>query len=201
MPTQSWKQLQQAAAAEQRSFAPLEANTDFNFIINDAAKVSKTSKGLPRFTINPSVESGPRAKARIFHDFNLTENAGVNQRYFFEPLQALGLGSIFDSEPEPTMEQVAAAFQGRRFIATTYTEDGTDGKTYIKLKNIRPATAPVQGGPAGPGAPVAATAGLPAATAAAPSDPWASVNTAKAEAPQAASTPFGGSATPPPPVF
>ena len=71
MPATSWKDLMTQANEGAKEFAPLEPNM-YNFVIKDPAKIGQTGKGLPKFSINPSVESGPRANARIWHDFNQT---------------------------------------------------------------------------------------------------------------------------------
>jgi hypothetical protein len=202
-----------------KEFAPLEPNT-YHFVIKDAAKIGQTGKGLPKFSINPSVEQGPRANARIWHDFNVTESAFALKKFFFDDLAALGLGaSFFETNPSP--EAIAAALQGRRFVAEVFEETGTDGVKRSRLRGFSPATnaAPQAGVPGGlPSAGAGVPAGLPVAAPvaaapvaqapvaapaapvaqAAPASPWDTTDAAPAAAAPAAQ-PFGTSVPLPPP--
>jgi hypothetical protein len=218
MPATSWKDLMTQANEGAKEFAPLEPGM-YNFVIKDAAKVGQTGKGLPKFSINPSVEVGPRANARIWHDFNVTESAFALKKFFFDDLAALGLGSaFFDTNPSP--EAIAAALQGRRFVAEVFAETGNDNVVRAKLRGFAPATgaAPAAGVPGGlPSAGAGVPAGLPVAAAApapiaapapvaapvapvaqaAPASPW---DTADA-APVAAPAPAFSNSVPLPPPF
>jgi hypothetical protein len=204
-----------------KEFAPLEPNM-YNFVIKDPAKIGQTGKGLPKFSINPSVESGPRANARIWHDFNVTESAFALKKFFFDDLAALGLGpSFFETNPSP--EAIAAALQGRRFVAEAFEETGNDNVKRIKLRGFAPATgaAPAAGVPGGlpsagvpaglpTAAPVAASVAAPAPVAAAPApvavqaapaaaaSPWDTADAAPAPAAAPAQA-FSNSVPLPPP--
>jgi hypothetical protein len=223
MPATSWKDLMTQANEGAKEFAPLEPNT-YHFVIKDAAKIGQTGKGLPKFSINPSVEQGPRANARIWHDFNVTESAFALKKFFFDDLAAIGLGaSFFETNPSP--EQIAAALQGKRFVAEVFKETGNDGVERTRLRGFAPATgaapqagvpgglpsggagipaglpvaAPVAAAPAAP-APVAAPA-APVAAQAAPAaveSPWA---TNDAPAPAAAPAQAFSNSVPLPPPF
>lgn len=185
MPAKSWKDLMNEAEEGAKEFALLDEDM-YPFVIKEAAKVGQTSKENPKFSINPSVESGPRANARVWHDFSVSDSAYAMKTYFFGELANLGLdASFFDTNP--TEQQIAQALQGRRFVAEVYHEDGNDGKKRAKIRNIQPAvgaapSAGVPGGlPAGPVAaanslpaptPQAAPAAAPQAASAAPENPW-----------------------------
>lgn len=208
-PAVSWKALREESSEATAGFAPLEAGL-YNFIINDPAKIGKTGKGHPKFTINPSVESGPRAKSRIFHDFNLSDSAFANGKHFFGALAALGLNdSFFDADP--SQDQIAQALQGRRFTAEVFDETGSDGVVRAKIRNITAAVAP--SGLAGPGGPgmvptMAANPGIPTTPAApvapqapvaqAAPNPWDGVNAGAPAAPAAPAIPFGNNVAAPP---
>jgi hypothetical protein len=217
MPATSWKDLLTQANEGAKEFAPLEPNV-YSFVIKDAAKVGQTGKGLPKFSINPSVESGPRANARIWHDFNVTESAFALKKFFFDDLAAIGLGPAF-FETNPSPEAIAAALQGKRFVAEVFNETGNDNVVRARLRNFAPATgvAPQAGVPGGipaaagvpaglpSAAPVAAAAPAPAPVAqaaapvaqAAPASPWDTADAAPAPAAPAQS--FSNSVPLPPP--
>lgn len=176
MPAKSWKELMNDAEEGAKEFALLEPNM-YSFVIKDAAKVGTTSKENPKFTINPSVESGERANARVFHDFIVSDSAYAMKNFFFGDLAILGLGaSFFDTNPSE--QQIAQALQGRRFVAEVFHEEGNNGKTYARLRNFAaPTSAPPSAGVPGglPSASVAQAAPIAAPQAAqvAPESPWA----------------------------
>lgn len=193
MPAQSWKDLMNKAEEGAKEFTPLDPG-QYAFVVKDAAKVGQTSKENPKFTINPSVESGPRQNARVFHDFIVSESPYAMKNFFFGDLAILGLdASFFDTNP--TEQQIAQALQGRRFVAEVFHEEGNNGKTYARLRNFAkptnappsagvpgglPSAAPIQSGPAPvqAAAPIAAPvidAGSPWATAPAPAGPAAPI--------------------------
>ena len=196
MPAQTWKELMNKAEEGAKEFTPLDPGM-YAFVIKDPAKIGQTSKENPKFTINPTVESGPRANARVFHDFIVSDSPYAMKNFFFGDLAILGLGpTFFDSNP--TEQQIAQALQGRRFVAEVYHEEGNNGKTYARLRNFGAPTsaAPAAGVPGGlpsgapvaaPVAPVQAAAPLaaPAATSVAPESPWATPAAPAAPAPQA----------------
>lgn len=202
MPAQSWKDLMNQAEEGAKEFAILDPGM-YSFVVKDAAKVGQTSKENPKFTINPSVESGPRANARVFHDFIVSDSHYAMKNFFFGDLAILGLGAEFFNQ-NPTEQQIAQALQGRRFVAEVFHEEGNNGKTYARLRNFAaPTSAPPGAGVPGglPSAPIQA-AGAPApqvqpvATGpAAPSSPWDTT-----PAPQAAA-PVINNSVPLPPSF
>lgn len=152
MPVVSWADRMNSAEEGAKEFELLPPNV-YSFVIKDAAKVGETSKGNPKFTINPSVESGERANARVFHDFSVSESAYAMKNFFFGDLAILGLGTEFFNS-NPSDQQIAQALQGRRFTAEVFHEDGSNGKTYARLRNF--------GNPVGP----APAAGVPGGIAA-----------------------------------
>jgi len=187
MPAMNWKTLMDQAEEGAKEFALLDEGM-YTFVIKDPAKVGQTSKENPKFSINPSVESGERANARVWHDFSVSDSAYAMKTYFFGELAALGLDANFFAT-NPTEQQIAQALQGRRFVASVFHETGNDGKTRAKIVSgsIQPAvgSAPSAGVPGGlPAAPVAAsnpqTAPSPQAAPvvasqaapAAPENPW-----------------------------
>jgi hypothetical protein len=142
-PLKSWSDRRKEADAEGAKFAPLQPDR-YSFVIVDAAKVEEKD-GNPRFKINPAVEAGERAKARIFHTFYVSDKP-AGMRFFFEQMDALGLDqSFFDRDP--SNDQIAAALKGRRFTAEVF-NDEWEGKVNQKLKEFAP---PVGSAPAGPG--------------------------------------------------
>lgn len=189
MPAKSWKELMNSAEEGAKEFAILDEGM-YNFVIKDAAKVGQTSKENPKFTINPSVESGPRANARVFHTFSVSDSPYAMKMFFFGDLATLGLGPTF-FDANPTEQQIAQALQGRRFVAEVFHEDGTDGKKYARLRNFAaPVSAPPSAGVPS-GLPTAAPLGVPVAAAApvaptapvAAPGPWDTVPQATAPAP------------------
>lgn len=203
MPTKSWKDLMNAAEEGAKEFTLLEPGM-YSFVIKDAAKVGQTSKENPKWTINPSVESGPRANARVFHDFIVSDSPYAMKNFFFGDLATLGLGPQF-FDKNPSEQEIAQALQGRRFVAEVYHEEGNNGKTYARLRNFSAPTgaAPAAGVPSGlpaatQGAPAAQPAPAPvqAPTLADPGNPWATT-----PAPAAVPAPQGSNSLPLPPSF
>jgi hypothetical protein len=197
MPAKSWKELMNDAEEGAKEFTILDEGM-YSFVVKDAAKVGTTSKDNPKFTINPSVESGPRANARVYHDFIVSDSAFAMKNFFFGDLAILGLGaSFFDTNP--TDQQIAQALQGRRFVAEVFHEPGHSDPTkkFARLRNFAAPTnaAPSAGVPGGlpsvAPAPIAA-----AAPVAAPIDagsPWAT--------PAATPAPAFNNSVPLPPSF
>lgn len=198
MPAQTWKELMNKAEEGAKEFTPLDPGM-YAFVIKEPAKVGQTAKENPKFTINPSVESGPRANARVYHDFIVSDSPYAMKNFFFGDLAILGLGPVF-FDSNPTEQQIAQALQGRRFVAEVFHEEGNNGKTYARLRNFGAPTgaAPAAGVPGGLGAP-AASAGVPgglpspapvvaapaapAVTAPAPESPWATAPAAPVSVP------------------
>jgi hypothetical protein len=203
MPAQSWKDLMNKAEEGAKEFAILDEGM-YAFVIKDAAKVGQTSKENPKFTINPSVEAGPRANARVFHDFIVSDSAYAMKNFFFGDLAILGLGATF-FDSNPTEQQIAQALQGKRFVAEVYHEEGNNGKTYARLRNFAaPTSAPPSAGVPG-GLPVASApvvsgnfgapvAPAPVVAAPASDSPWAT-------APAAPAGPGAFNSVPMPPSF
>jgi hypothetical protein len=207
MPAKSWKDLMNEAEEGAKEFALLDEGM-YNFVIKDAAKVGQTSKENPKFSINPSVESGPRANARVWHDFSVSDSPYAMKTYFFGELANLGLGADF-FDTNPTEQQIAQALQGKRFVAQIFHETGNDSKVRAKIVSgsIQPpvGAAPAAGTPSGlpSAAPLGAPAGLPApvaqtapvvapqAPSGAPEKPWGPVAAAApAPAPAANTVPL-----------
>lgn len=205
MPAMDWKTLMNAAEEGAKEFALLDEGM-YSFVIKDAAKVGQTSKENPKFSINPSVETGERANARVWHDFSVSDSAYAMKTYFFGELANLGLGAEF-FDTNPTEQQIAQALQGKRFVAEVYHEDGNDGKKRAKIRNLQPpvGAAPSAGAPGGlpAAAPLGAPAGLPVtqsqpapvvasqAPSGAPENPWGPATTGTpAPAPVANSIPL-----------
>lgn len=182
-PVTSWNDLMKTANEGAKEFAPLEAGT-YNFVIKDPAKIGQTGKGYPKFSINPSVETGPRANARMFHDFNVVESAFALKRFFFDDLEKLGLGPEF-FEKNPSPEAIASALQGRRFMAEVFEEEGSDGVKRMKMRNFASATGAAPQAVAAGGVPSGLpSAGVPAPRVAQPQAP--SAPAMPSPAPQAA---------------
>lgn len=163
-PVRTWSERRKEASEAPSGFKPLEPGL-YNFVIKEPAKVRATQAGKTSWSINPTVEDGPRANARIFHDFYDSDKpSGLS--YLFDQFSALGLDSLLDTEPSD--EAIAQALQGRRFQAEVF-EDDYNGKKRMKLRNLRPAAGPgPQGALGGPGAGFAAPLGGPGAAAPAP---------------------------------
>jgi hypothetical protein len=183
-----------------KEFAILDPGM-YTFVIKEPAKIGQTSKENPKWTINPSVESGPRANARVFHDFIVSDSAYAMKTFFFGDLAVLGLdASFFDQNPSE--QQIAQALQGRRFVAEVYHEEGNNGKTYARLRNFAPPTSapPAAGVPGGlpTAAPIQAAA--PVAPQVQPTidagSPWATT-----PAPAAPAAPSFNNSVPLPPSF
>lgn len=161
-PLKSWSSLMDEAKEVSNTFELLEDNT-YQFVIKDLPKVSQTSTEKTRYTINPSVEVGPRANARIFHDFIISPESPKAMAFFFRDMQALGLDAAFFAT-NPSDEAILRALVGRRFTADAYKET-YNGKEKNRLRNIRAAVGTAPTGPAGPAiagpASIAAGGGFP----------------------------------------
>lgn len=155
-PVMDWAARRKIASEATGGFTPLEPNT-YSFIIKDLPEVTEKD-GWPRFKINPSVEAGPRANARVFHTFYTTEKPN-GMKMFYDQMAVLGitedwLDTVTDDR------QIAQAMVGKRFTAEVFHEMYQD-KLQQRLRKI---AAPVGSAPVGPGAPVAAAV-APAAAA------------------------------------
>jgi len=197
MPAKSWKELMNDAEEGAKEFTILDEGM-YSFVVKDAAKVGTTSKDNPKFTINPSVESGPRANARVYHDFIVSDSAFAMKNFFFGDLAVLGLGaSFFDTNP--TDQQIAQALQGRRFVAEVFHEPGHSDPTkkFARLRNFAAPTnaAPSAGVPGGlpSAAPAPVAAAAPVAAPVDAGSPWAT--------PAAAPAPAFNNSVPLPPSF
>lgn len=207
-PLKNWAELmKEASEAPQKSgFTPLEPGI-YSFVVKEPATIGKTNNGDDKFTINPSVEAGERANARVFHSFNvITSNPGVLQRYFFDDLAKLGLDASFFNT-NPSNEQIAKALQGKRFTAEVFKSDSG----HMNLRNFAPAGPPPASAQQGVPSPVpTAQAQAPAPQQqpqAAPEAPQAAQEPAQPQPPaqsqeQPQSAPESPwSTTPPPPAF
>lgn len=197
MPAKSWKELMNDAEEGAKEFTILDEGM-YSFVVKDAAKVGTTSKDNPKFTINPSVESGPRANARVYHDFIVSDSAFAMKNFFFGDLAILGLGaSFFDTNP--TDQQIAQALQGRRFVAEVFHEPGHSDPTkkFARLRNFAAPTnaAPSAGVPGGlpSAAPAPVAAAAPVAAPVDAGSPWAT--------PAATPAPAFNNSVPLPPSF
>lgn len=206
MPAANWKDLMNKAEEGAKDFAILDEGM-YAFVVKEPAKVGETGKGNPKFTINPSVESGPRANARVFHDFIVSESPFAMKNFFFGDLAILGLGVEFFNQ-NPTEQQIAQALQGRRFVAEVFHEPGHSDPTkkFARLRNFAaptsappgagvpgglPSAAPVATGPSV--VPQVASSPAPVAQAA-PASPWDTV-------PTAVPAPVASNSIPIPPPF
>lgn len=201
MPAQSWKDLMNKAEEGAKEFTPLDPGM-YSFVIKEPAKIGQTSKENPKFTINPSVETGPRTNARVFHDFIVSDSAYAMKNFFFGDLAVLGLNASFFDQ-NPTEQQIAQALQGRRFVAEVFHEEGNNGKTYARLRNFAAPTSapPAAGVPGGLPSATPAIAATPApAVASAPASPWDTPAAPAAPAPAAPAPTFNNS-VPLPPSF
>ena len=192
-PAINWNELMKTSEEPTSGgFAPLEEGK-YNFVIQAEPKVGKTNKGLPKYSINPSVEDGPRKNARVFHHFNVSES-GKAMGFFFRDMAALGLTADFWNT-NPSDEQIVKALHGRRFSADVVHAKSEDGKkTYENLKNLLPAV----GNAALPGVP---SAGVPAVAAAPAAGNWgAPISQAAPAAPVQAAAPVAQAAPAPAPA-
>lgn len=213
MPLKSWSEMMKDAETNVTGFQPLEP-ASYDFVIEKAAEVGETQKGYPKFTVRAVVESGPRKNAVQTHHFNASESAYAMKEFFFKPLYAIGISPSFLAT-DPTNEQIAEAFVGKRFSARVEKQKDSD---YMQMVDFAPASGVA---PAGPGVPSGIPTGIPAVTSApqAPPAPAAPQVSAPAPAPapavQAPAAPAATEATtapandgnpwatspPPPPAF
>lgn len=157
MALKSWSEMMKDAETNVTGFQPLEPGS-YDFVIEKAAEVGETSKGFPKFTIRATVESGPRANAVQIHRFNASESSYAMKEFFFKPLYAIGITPEFLSG-NPTNEQIANTFQGKRFSARVEKQKDSE---YMQLVDFAPASgsAPVANQP---GVPSGLPAGVPQA--------------------------------------
>lgn len=182
MPLKSWSEMMKDAEETTTGFEPLTIGESYTFVIEQPAKVGQTQKGFPKFSVQAAVESGPRKNARHTHHFNGSDSSFAMKEFFFKPLYALGLSPAFFAS-EPSDEQIASAFQGKRFVARVEKQKDSD---YLQLVDFAPATgaAPAPGVPSGlpstPAVPATQAASAPsvapAAAPAAPAAPAADAN-------------------------
>lgn len=213
MPLKSWSEMMKDAESNTTGFQPLEPNS-YDFVIEKAAEVGETAKGYPKFTFYATVESGPRKNARQRHVLNASENTFAMKNFFFKPLYAIGITPEFLAS-DPTNEQIANAFAGKRFSARVQKQKDSD---YMELVDFAPASgvAPLGNQPGVPTGIPSATSGpqVPAAPApqpvavpavqqpvqAAPPTSAPDASPAAPPAPASDGNPWASS-PPPPPAF
>ena len=201
MPLKSWSEMMKDAEETTTGFEPLEVGQSYTFVIEQPAKVGETQKGHPKFTIQATVESGPRKNARHTHHFNGSDSGWAMKKHFFGPIYAIGLSPAFFAS-EPTPEQIANAFQGKRFVARVEKQKDSD---YLQLVDFAPAPggAAQAGVPTGIPTPQAAPAPqqvAPAQTNPVPEQVAPAVSPAPAAAPANDNNPWA-STPPPAPAF
>lgn len=204
MPVTSWNDLLDGAGDAGKAFEPL-ADGRYDFVVTEAkAGMSKTEK--KRYSITATVESGPNAKRKVFHDFYLSPDNANALGFFFRNMAVLGLDNAF-FRGNPNDEQIVAGLQGKRFIGEVETEEWPkeSGKKRNRIKSFstpRPG-APGPGVP-GPSAVLAAPAAPPVAPPAAPPvappvAPPPAQPAAPAPGPEITPTPAAAPAGPPAP--
>lgn len=206
MALKKWSEMMQDAETDVSGYQALEDGT-YSFVIEKAATVGETQKGFPKFSIRATVESGPRKNAVHTHHFNASESSYAMKNFFFKPLYAIGIAPSFLAT-DPSNEQIAEAFQGKRFSARIQPQrDNTD---YKEMVDFAPASgaAPISdaGVPQGltPQPAAQAQAPAPASVVAQPAAP--APTAAPAPQPQATTAPANdgnpwATSPPPPPAF
>jgi hypothetical protein len=173
MALKKWSEMMQDAETDVSGYQPLE-DGEYSFVIEKAATVGETQKGYPKFTVRATVESGPRKNAVHTHHFNASESAYAMKNFFFKPLYAIGIAPSFLAT-DPSNEQIAEAFQGKRFSARIQPQ--RDNAEYKEMVDFAPAS----------GAVPASNAGVPQGLT--PQPAAQTVPTVQVPAPQAAPAP------------
>jgi predicted component of type VI protein secretion system len=136
MALKKWSEMMQDAETDVSGYQPLE-DGEYSFVIEKAATVGETQKGYPKFTIRATVESGPRKNAVHTHHFNASESSYAMKNFFFKPLYAIGIAPSFLAT-DPSNEQIAEAFQGKRFSARIQPQ--RDNAEYKEMVDFAPAS-------------------------------------------------------------
>jgi predicted component of type VI protein secretion system len=206
MALKKWSEMMQDAETDVSGYQPLE-DGEYSFVIEKAATVGETQKGYPKFTVRATVESGPRKNAVHTHHFNASESAYAMKNFFFKPLYAIGISPSFLAT-DPSNEQIAEAFQGKRFSARIQPQ--RDNAEYKEMVDFAPASgaAPVSSAGVPQGlTPQAAPASVPqAAPAPAPQAQAPQASAPQVQAPTASTSPADdgnpwATSPPPPPAF
>ena len=177
MALKKWSEMMQDAETDVSGYQPLE-DGEYSFVIEKAATVGETQKGYPKFTVRATVESGPRKNAVHTHHFNASESAYAMKNFFFKPLYAIGISPSFLAT-DPSNEQIAEAFQGKRFSARIQPQ--RDNAEYKEMVDFAPAS----------GAAPVSSAGVPQGLTPQPTAqaPTSVAQPAQAPAPQVAPAP------------
>jgi hypothetical protein len=136
MALKKWSEMMQDAETDVSGYQALEDGT-YSFVIEKAATVGETQKGFPKFSIRATVESGPRKNAVHTHHFNASESSYAMKNIFFKPLYAIGIAPSFLAT-DPSNEQIAEAFQGKRFSARIQPQ--RDNTEYKEMVDFAPAS-------------------------------------------------------------
>lgn len=136
MALKKWSEMMQDAETDVSGYQALEDGT-YSFVIEKAATVGETQKGFPKFSIRATVESGPRKNAVHTHHFNASESSYAMKNFFFKPLYAIGIAPSFLAT-DPSNEQIAEAFQGKRFSARIQPQ--RDNTEYKEMVDFAPAS-------------------------------------------------------------
>lgn len=187
-PAMSWAERRKIAEQATDNRVPLEPMV-YSFVVRELPKAEEKN-GWPNYTINPSVEDGPRKNARVWHTFYTTEKPN-GMRMFYENMAVFGLTpEFFDAGPSD--EEIVHALHGKRFTAEVYNEEW-NGKVRQRLRKfaapVAPSAAAGPGAPAGPGLPTVPAAPVTAAAPVAPAAP---------AAPAAPPSPWGSTVAAPP---
>lgn len=149
----SWADRIKLAQEGAVKFAPLELG-EKNFEV-EKATVKTSSNGNTYLNIQAKVIDGPQANARVFYRLfpNSDKARPINEVLKF--VEAVGISIDWLQQANPSIEEMASNFQGRKFSAEVYVEDDAREDSYTNapqrsIRNPKPQGAASESVPATP---------------------------------------------------
>lgn len=149
----SWADRIKLAQENSVKFAPLELG-EKNFEVEKAV-VKTSSNGNTYLNIQAKVIDGPQANARVFYRLfpNSDKARPINEVLKF--VEAVGTSIDWLQQANPSLEEMASNFQGRKFSAEVYVEDDAREDSYTNapqrsIRNPKPQGALSESVPATP---------------------------------------------------
>lgn len=143
--------------ADEAGFA-LVPNGTYEAVVSKGAKAVKSQNDKDMIKVAFDILPGQPAKGKVFTQFVLSPENPVALGFFFRNMEALGLNREYFAS-NPSMEQVAAALEGRtaRIEVSTREWNGSDRN---EVKSVKPSkTSAANGAPT-----LAKPAGVPSIT-------------------------------------
>ena len=136
--TTSWADKLKIANEGAVKLQPLELG-EKNFEVAKAEVRQSAASGNSYLSIQAKVIDGPQANSRVFYRLFPESNKSRPLAEVVRFVQAVGISTDWLASSNPSLEEMASAFQGRKFTAEVYIEDDAriDDYTGAPQRSIR----------------------------------------------------------------